>query len=662
MITYFFTMKSKRFLKINIYFNDSGESRMGKMVKVKQRIEDFASGHELKLQEILGCHRKDSGYVFRVWAPNAQAVWLVGDFNDWNKTLAMQLTSNGVWQIKTDLPQAGQLYKFLVKQADGREVMKMDPMAVELEPRPGNAAVVTELPDKSWHDGAWLGRNKRSNHFARPINIYEVHASSWKRHEDGSLYTLRDLQRELIPYVKKQGFNYIEFLPLTAHPLDASWGYQTIGYYALERTYGTPQELQDFVEACHQENIGVLSDWVPGHFCINDDALAYYDGTPCYEFSEKWRAENKGWGALNFDLGKPEVQSFLLSSALFWLEFYHLDGLRVDAVSNMIYRDYDRGPGEWKPDKYGGNRNLEGMEFLCRLNRTIKGLHPECLMIAEESSAQVKITGRIEDGGLGFDFKWNMGWMNDILNFYQMDPLFRKYHFNLTTFSFMYRMSENFILPLSHDEVVHGKRSLMNKMFGPRDKQFAQLRNLLTLQMTYPGKKLLFMGSEFGQYLEWRYNEALDWAELNDELNSKMQYFDQKLNEFYLNEPSLWQLEQKDESVQIIDADNKDESVLTFIRQGKIRHDFVIVILNFTPVERKHFSIGVPYSGKYQEAFNTARKEFGGTWDKDIQTMTTKQEKFKNLDYQIELDLPGFSAIILKPLDAHIKRRNRGKK
>ena len=345
---------------------------MVKMVKVKQRIEDFASGHELKLQEILGCHRKDSGYVFRVWAPNAQAVWLVGDFNDWNKTLAMQLTSNGVWQIKTDLPQTGQLYKFLVKQADGREVMKMDPMAVELEPRPGNAAVVTELPDKSWHDGAWLGRNKRSNHFARPINIYEVHASSWKRHKDGSLYTLRDLQRELIPYVKKQGFNYIEFLPLTAHPLDASWGYQTIGYYALERTYGTPQELQDFVEACHQENIGVLSDWVPGHFCINDDALAYYDGTPCYEFSEKWRAENKGWGALNFDLGKPEVQSFLLSSALFWLEFYHLDGLRVDAVSNMIYRDYDRGPGEWKPDKYGGNRNLEGMEFLRRLNRTIK--------------------------------------------------------------------------------------------------------------------------------------------------------------------------------------------------------------------------------------------------------------------------------------------------
>lgn len=626
-------------------------------MEVKQRIKKFASGNELYLQEILGCHYEDNAYVFRVWAPNAQRVWVVGDFNDWGKSLEMKTTEDGVWELKTNLPQEGQLYKFLVKQANGREVMKMDPMAIELEPRPGNAAVITKLPNKSWYDGAWLGRNKRSNHFARPINIYEVHASSWKRHADGSLYTLKDLQKELIPYVKKQGFNYIEFLPLTAHPLDASWGYQTIGYYALERTYGTPQELQDFVEACHKENIGVLSDWVPGHFCINDDALAYYDGTPCYEFSEKWRAENKGWGALNFDLGKPEVQSFLLSSALFWLEFYHLDGLRVDAVSNMIYRDYDRADGEWKPDKFGGNRNLEGIDFLQKLNRTIKGIHPECLMIAEESSAQVKITGRIEDGGLGFDFKWNMGWMNDILRFYEMDPLFRKFNFNLAAFSFMYRMSENFILPLSHDEVVHGKRSLMNKMFGDRDKQFDQLRNLLTLQMTYPGKKLLFMGSEFGQYLEWRFNEGLDWGELSDELNSKMQRFDQELNEFYLNEPSLWQLEQREDSVRIIDADNKDESVLSFIRQGKTRHDFLIVILNFTPVERKEFKVGVPYKGKYREVFNSARKKYGGKWDKADQHMDTIDKGIKDFKYQIKLDLPGFSAVILKPIDVHIKRR-----
>lgn len=369
----------------------------------------------------------------------------------------MKKNNFGIWTIITRKPQKGQLYKFLVKQADGEEVMKIDPMAVQFELRPGSAAIITELPQKHWHDGACIGRNKQTNHFVRPINIYEVRAGSWKRHSDGLLYTLKDFQKELIPYVQKQGFNYIEFLPLTEHPLDASWGYQAIGYFALCNAYGTPSELQDFVEECHKNNIGVFCDWVPGHFCINQDALAYYDGTPCYEFSEKWRAENKGWGALNFDLGKPQVQSFLLSSALFWLEYYHLDGLRVDAVSNMLYRDYDRGKGEWEPDKYGGNRNLEGIGFLHRLNRTIKGKHPEVLMIAEESSAQVKITGRIENVGLGFDFKWNMGWMNDVLRFYEMDPLFRKFNFNLATFSFMYRMSENFILPLLHDEVVHGK-------------------------------------------------------------------------------------------------------------------------------------------------------------------------------------------------------------
>ena len=360
-------------------------------------------------------------------------------------------------------------------------------------------------------------------------------------------------------------------------------------------------------------------------------------------------------------MGKPQVQSFLLSSALFWLEYYHIDGLRVDAVSNMLYRDYDRRPNEWKPDKYGGNRNLEGIEFLHQLNRIVKGKHPESLMIAEESSAQVKITGRIENGGLGFDFKWNMGWMNDILRFYEMDPLFRKYNYNLATFSFMYRMSENFILPLSHDEVVHGKRSLMNKMFGKRDMQFDQLRNLVTLQMTYPGKKLLFMGSEFGQYLEWRYNDALDWAELNDPLNKKMQHFDEVLNNLYLNEPALWQLEQEQDSVRIIDADNKDESVLSFIRQGKIRHDFLIIVLNFTPVERKKFTVGVPYPGKYKEVLNSARIEFGGTWDKKNQEMSTNDKAFKDFPHQIEFDLPGFSAMIIKPVDVHIARRRRKK-
>lgn len=627
------------------------------MENMKQRLQSFTEGNELHLQEILGCHHVNDEFYFKVWAPNAQQVWLVGDFNNWDKSDPMVKDNYGIWEIATTKPQVGQLYKYLVKQADGKEVMKFDPMALEYEKRPGNAAVVSDIQPKHWTDGSWFGWHKNSNMFARPINIYEVHVSSWKQHEDGSLYTLRDLKEELIPYVKKQGFNYIEFLPLTSHPLDASWGYQTTGYFALQHEYGSPDDLRDFVEACHKENIGVLADWVPGHFCINADALAYYDGTPCYEFQEGWRAENKGWGALNFDLGKPQVQSFLLSSALFWLEFYHLDGLRVDAVSNMLYRDYDRGPGEWKPDRYGGNRNLEGIEFLHKLNRTVKGLHPNSLMIAEESSAGVKITGRIEDGGLGFDFKWNMGWMNDILRFYEMDPLFRKDNFNLTTFSFMYRMSENFILPLSHDEVVHGKRSLMNKMFGDRQAQFDQLRNLDTMLMTYPGKKLLFMGGEFGQYLEWRYKEGLEWSSLSDKLNAGMLKYNQKLNHLYLNEPALWQLELKDESVEIIDADNRDQSVLSFIRHSKVKRDFVIVVLNFTPVERKDFRIGVPHEGTYKEILNSASSEFGGSWTGKPQLMKTKEEKFKNYDFQISMDLPGFSVMIIKPERITIRRK-----
>ncbi|CDR81432.1 1,4-alpha-glucan branching protein GlgB [Lactobacillus delbrueckii] len=632
------------------------------MDELDQHLQNFAAGNELYLQNYLGCHAAGNGYAFRVWAPKAQQVWLVGDFNNWEKNLPMQQNAYGIWSIETDRAQPGQLYKFLVKQADGEEVMKFDPMALEYERRPGNAAVVSNLPEKRWTDGAWFGWHKRSNHFARPINIYEVHASSWKQHEDGSLYTLRDLQKELIPYVKEQGFNYIEFMPLTAHPLDASWGYQTTGYFALERAYGEPRDLQDFVEVCHKENIGVLADWVPGHFCINSDALAYYDGTPCYEFEEGWRAQNKGWGALNFDLGKPQVQSFLLSSALFWLEYYHLDGFRVDAVSNMLYRDYDRGPGEWKPDRYGGNRNIEGIEFLHKFNKTIKGMHPERILIAEESSSQVKITGRVEDRGLGFDYKWNMGWMNDELRFYSMDPYFRKDNFDLSTFSFMYRMSENFILPLSHDEVVHGKHSLMNKMFGDRPDQFAQLRNLNTMLMTYPGKKLLFMGGEFGQYLEWRYQEGLEWSSLSDELNAKMLKYNRELNHFYLNEPALWQLEQEDKSVRIIDADNRDQSVLSFIRQGKVRHDFLIVLLNFTPVQRDGFKVGVPYLGTYKEVLNSSRSEFGGDWTAKPQEMATTQEKFKDFDYQISVDLPGFSAMIIKPDQVTIKRKRSKKR
>lgn len=624
--------------------------------------DNFLRGNETHLQDLLGCHPNTNGFEFSVWAPHAKQVWVIGDFNQWEKQNPLKKNEAGIWTATVPTAQSGQLYKFLIQQADGSEVAKIDPLAFQFEARPGDAAIVSSRPTKHWKDGLWRARQKRSNHFERPINIYEVHPNSWKQHPDGRLYTFADLQEDLIPYVKAQGYNYIEFMPLTEHPLDASWGYQSIGYFALANAYGTPAQLLDFIEACHQASIGVLMDWVPGHFCRNADTLPYYDGTPTYEYAEQWRADNRGWGALNFDLGKGEVQSFLLSSALFWLEYYHLDGLRVDAVSNILYRDYDRQDGEWVPDKYGGNRNLEGIEFLHKLNRTIKLIHPEALMIAEESSSQVKITGRIEDGGLGFDYKWNMGWMNDTLDFFKMDPLFRKDNFNEITFSFMYWQSENFILPLSHDEVVHGKRSLMNKMWGNRQQQFSQLRLLLALQMAYPGKKLLFMGSEYGQYLEWRYYEGLEWSNEKDQLNADMLTYTHALNDFYHQERSLWDLEQSDTSVQIIDADNRDESVLTFLRQGKTRHDFVIVVLNFTPVQRDNFIIGVPYAGTYKEVFNSALTNFGGDTSSMSAPVQSKKVSFKSFDHQIKTTVPGFGALFIKPQDVYIKpRRNQRK-
>ncbi|MCU7358510.1 1,4-alpha-glucan branching protein GlgB [Enterococcus dispar] len=641
------------------------------MVEEKQAIdvlaaeERFLTGENFYSQHLLGAHQvSDGNFVFRVWAPNAQQVWLVGDFNEWDDSLPLVKRDSGIWEVTTTRPNEGDLYKFKVRQANGREIFKIDPFAIRFEKRPGSAAVLHTTSEKKWKDGLWQGRKKRTNHFRRPLNIYEVHASSWKHHEDNTPYTFSDLKEELIPYVKQMGYTHIEFMPLMEHPLGKSWGYQLVGYFAVSSYYGTPEEFQDFVESCHKENIGVLVDWVPGHFCINEDTLPYYDGTPTFEYEDCDRAKNVRWGAINFDLGKPQVQSFLISSALFWLEFYHLDGIRVDAVSNMIYRDYDEGP--WTPNHEGGNRNFEGYYFLQKLNAVVKLAHPEAIMVAEESSSDTKITGMIESGALGFDYKWNMGWMNDVLRFYEMDPIYRGHNFNLLTFSFMYMMSENYILPLSHDEVVHGKKSLMHKMWGDRYKQFSQLRNLYTYMMTHPGKKLLFMGSEWGQFLEWKYDQGLEWIDLNDEMNRNMQHFTKTLNGLYKEEKALWELEGNYDTIEIIDADNKDETVLSFIRRGKTKKDFVIVVLNLTPVERKNFAIGVTYPGTYKEILNTEMKEFGGTWTKTNPIKESSAIPFKDYHYQIETIVPALGALLIKPEDintrAKPKNRNKSKK
>lgn len=615
----------------------------------------FGTGENFHLQNYLGVHELEGeeGFIFRVWAPHAEQIQVIGDFTGWfDAPLDMTRNHIGVWEATSALPEEGQIYKFLVKRKGGQVVEKMDPFATYLEPRPGTGAVIRKKNAKKWKDGLWMGRRKRLGFQKRPVNIYEVHASSWKLKEDGQPYTFKELKEELIPYLVKMNYTHVEFMPLMAHPLGMSWGYQLMGYFAFEHTYGTPEDFQDFVEACHQNNIGVLVDWVPGHYTQNDDALAYFDGTPTFEYQDHDRAHNYRWGALNFDLGKNQVQSFLISSALYWIENYHIDGIRVDAVSNMLYLDYDEGP--WMPNKDGGNRNLEGYGFLQKLNREIKNRYPDVMMIAEESTAATPITQPIEEGGLGFDFKWNMGWMNDILRFYEEDPVYRQYDFNLMTFSFMYCFNENYVLPFSHDEVVHGKKSMMHKMWGDRYNQFAGLRNLYAYQLCHPGKKLLFMGSEFGQFLEWKFDYQLEWGNLEDEMNQKMQAFTSHMNAFYKDHKSLWQIDDSYDGIEIIDADNRAESVLSFIRKDDKgdKGDILVCVFNLAPVERQDFTIGLPIAGIYQEVLNTEMEEFGGVWKKGNPDTRTQKAKWKDYENTLSFTLPALGASIWR-----VKRR-----
>ena len=615
----------------------------------------FGTGENFHLQNYLGVHELEGeeGFIFRVWAPHAEQIQVIGDFTGWfDEPLDMTKNHIGVWEATSALPEEGQLYKFLVKRKGGQVVEKMDPFATYLEPRPGTGAVIRKKKTKKWKDGLWMGRRKRFGFQKRPVNIYEAHASSWKLKEDGQPYTFKELKEELIPYLVEMNYTHVEFMPLMAHPLGMSWGYQLMGYFAFEHTYGTPEEFQDFVEACHQNNIGVLVDWVPGHYTQNDDALAYFDGTPTFEYQDHDRAHNYRWGALNFDLGKNQVQSFLISSALYWIENYHIDGIRVDAVSNMLYLDYDEGP--WMPNKDGGNRNLEGYGFLQKLNREIKKRYPDVMMVAEESTAATPITQPIEEGGLGFDFKWNMGWMNDILKFYAEDPVYRQYDFNLMTFSFMYCFNENYALPFSHDEVVHGKKSMMHKMWGDRYNQFAGLRNLYAYQLCHPGKKLLFMGSEFGQFLEWKFDYQLEWGNLEDEMNQKMQAFTSHMNAFYKDHKSLWQIDDSYDGIEIIDADNRAESVLSFIRKDDKgdKGDFLVCVFNLAPVERQNFTIGLPVAGIYQEVLNTEMEEFGGVWKEGNPETRTQKAKWKDYENTLSFTLPALGASIWR-----VKRR-----
>ena len=594
----------------------------------------FGTGENFHLQNYLGVHELEGeeGFIFRVWAPHAEQIQVIGDFTGWfDEPLDMTKNHIGVWEATSALPEEGQLYKFLVKRKGGQVVEKMDPFATYLEPRPGTGAVIRKKKTKKWKDGLWMGRRKRFGFQKRPVNIYEAHASSWKLKEDGQPYTFKELKEELIPYLVEMNYTHVEFMPLMAHPLGMSWGYQLMGYFAFEHTYGTPEEFQDFVEACHQNNIGVLVDWVPGHYTQNDDALAYFDGTPTFEYQDHDRAHNYRWGALNFDLGKNQVQSFLISSALYWIENYHIDGIRVDAVSNMLYLDYDEGP--WMPNKDGGNRNLEGYGFLQKLNREIKKRYPDVMMVAEESTAATPITQPIEEGGLGFDFKWNMGWMNDTLDYFRTAPEYRSRDYHKLTFSMMYFYNEHFILPFSHDEVVHGKKTIIDKMYGEYEEKFAQVKALYMYMFAHPGKKLNFMGNEIAMFREWDETKEPDWFLLKYPIHDSFLHFMRELNNIYLTHPSLSQYDFSEKGFKWVDCHQEQDCIYVFKRMSD--KETIVAFFNFHNVD-KTYTYKVDQPETLTLLLNSDNELYSGkshNLDKEI-----------HIKNEIEMTLPAYSA------------------
>ena len=588
----------------------------------------------------MGCHFADGGAVFRVWAPKAESVSVVGDFNFWNEQdLPMQKISDGVWEAFSVYAQPGGAYKYCVTGQNGRKVYKTDPYGTRCKALPDTSSVL-EPPDSFvWHDGAYRARRKKQNALNRPLNIYEVHAGSWKRHADGSAYSWDDLTAELIPYVKDMGYTHIELLPIMEYPYDPSWGYQVTCYYAPTHRYGTPEQLMRFVDECHRQSLGVILDWVPAHFPKDENGLYEFDGACCYELSDPMMNEHPDWTTRIFDYGKPEVRSFLVSNACYWLERFHVDGIRVDAVASMLYLDYNR--QVYKPNRFGGKENLEAIDFLRELNNAAFRVNPAVMMIAEESTAFPLVTRPDYDGGLGFLFKWNMGWMNDMLRYMSLDPLYRKGDHNALTFSMTYAFSENFILPLSHDEVVHGKCSLIGKMPGNYDDKFANLRVFYAYQMAHPGKKLNFMGNELAQFIEWNYTQGLDWVLLDYDRHRQMQAFVRELNHFYLEHPQLWENDSDWDGFQWIDCDDRDRSIVTFRRISRSGKELV-VICNFCPVVRERYRVGLPKAGWYVPVLNTDEARFGG-YGFMARPQKAEKEPYQKLPYSAEFYLPPMS-------------------
>lgn len=617
----------------------------------------FHEGTHCRSYQFLGAHACEiggaAGVAFAVWAPNAQAVRVVGNFNDWqghNYPMEKRKDS-GIWSLFIPGLRRGELYKYEIITPQGNKIVKADPYAFGAECRPGTASRITGLEGYSWQDGAWQRQKSTAASYNRTVLIYEVHLGSWKRSQDNGWLSYRELAEMLPSYVKDMGYTHIELLPLAEHPYDGSWGYQATGYYAPTSRYGAPEDFMYFVDCCHQEGIGVILDWVPGHFCKDDHGLRRFDGTPLFESGWPSRSENWDWGTSNFDFGKPEVVSFLISNAFFWLEVYHIDGLRVDAVANMLYFDYGREGREWLPNQYGGRENLEAVAFLKKMNEKVFAGFPHALMIAEESTSWPMVSRPVYLGGLGFNYKWNMGWMNDMLRYMEMDSVFRKWHHQLLTFSFMYAFAENFILPLSHDEVVHGKKSLLNKMPGDYWQKFAGLRAFYAYMMAHPGKKLLFMGGEFGQFIEWNYASGLDWHLLRYDMHQKLHDYVRALNHLYHQERALWQNDFDWQGFSWIDCSDFLHSVIVFLRRGKEDETPVIIVCNFTPAVYEGYRIGIPDQGEYREILNSDWKIYGGSGQQNG-ILATEEIKWHNQPRSLILKVPPLATIYLQKVNS----------